>query len=106
MKKIDSISEMQKISEELRASGKTIAFVPTMGFLHEGHLELMREGKRRSDILIASIFINPIQFGFSEDLDAYPRDMEGDFKKAKVQEQTLFSYRQSKRCIPKTFRQQ
>ena len=103
MKKIDSISEMQKISEELRASGKTIAFVPTMGFLHEGHLELMREGNRRSDILIASIFINPTQFGFSEDLDAYPRDMEGDFKKAKSAGTDFIFIPSVKEMYPKNF---
>jgi len=81
MRIIKTISEMQKQSNELRSSGKTVAFVPTMGFLHEGHLELIRFGKKAADILVVSIFVNPTQFGPNEDFDAYPRDMEGDLSK-------------------------
>jgi pantoate--beta-alanine ligase len=73
---------MQQKSEELRQAGHTIAFVPTMGFLHEGHLELMRVGKKSADLLIISIFVNPTQFGPHEDFDQYPRDTEGDLTKA------------------------
>lgn len=82
MELIQSVREMQERSEALRMAGKSIAFVPTMGFLHEGHLELMRAGKRHCDVLIVSIFVNPTQFGPSEDLDKYPRDTEGDLAKA------------------------
>ncbi len=82
MKVIETIDAMQKVCEELRLSGKTIALVPTMGFFHEGHLELMRVGKRLADILAISIFVNPTQFGPSEDFQTYPRDMEGDLAKA------------------------
>ncbi|MBN1848815.1 MAG: pantoate--beta-alanine ligase [Deltaproteobacteria bacterium] len=81
MKIIKKILEMQDQSDHLRSSGKKIAFVPTMGFLHEGHLELMRYGKKTVDTLVVSIFVNPTQFGPNEDFDAYPRDMEGDLLK-------------------------
>src|SRR5512134_3514420 len=78
MRIIESIAEMQAFSREARKEGNTIALVPTMGFLHQGHASLMVEGRRRADILVASIFVNPTQFGPTEDFDAYPRDLERD----------------------------
>jgi pantoate--beta-alanine ligase len=82
MEIIKAAAQMQVTSESLRCSGQAIAFVPTMGFLHEGHIELMRTGKRYSDKLVISIFVNPTQFGPNEDFKHYPRDTEGDLKKA------------------------
>lgn len=78
MKLIHDVQEMQAVSLSRKRQGKRIAFVPTMGFLHEGHASLMREGRKSGDILVLSIFVNPTQFGANEDLDLYPRNLEGD----------------------------
>lgn len=82
MKLITDIKEMQRYSKEARGSGKAIAFVPTMGYLHEGHLSLLKEGRKRADLLVMSIFVNPTQFGPGEDYASYPRDMRRDMEMA------------------------
>ena len=82
MQLIRDVEEMQQTAEKLRLSGKILALVPTMGFFHEGHLELMRVAKRHADVVVVSIFVNPTQFGPKEDLDTYPGDLEGDLFKA------------------------
>ena len=82
MEVIKTIKEMKEFSSQARQKGQTIAFVPTMGFFHEGHLSLMREGRKLGDLLIISLFVNPTQFGPSEDFQKYPKDLEKDGKMA------------------------
>jgi pantoate--beta-alanine ligase len=78
MKIIKSAKEMQVLSESLRNQGTIVTFVPTMGYFHEGHLNLMREGRKRGDCVVISIYVNPTQFGPNEDFEQYPRDFERD----------------------------
>lgn len=82
MKIIETISEMREFIAAARKAGKTIGLVPTMGALHEGHLTLMEEAKEKCEIVVASIFVNPTQFGPNEDLESYPRDLAKDAAKA------------------------
>lgn len=81
MKIILSQADMKACSEGGRRDGKKIAFVPTMGSLHEGHLALFREGKKRGDLLVVSIFVNPTQFNDPKDYERYPRNLTEDLKK-------------------------
>ena len=81
MQSFESIATLQERIRQAKQQGLSIGFVPTMGNLHEGHLSLVRKAKAESDFVIVSIFVNPMQFGPNEDLDAYPRTLEDDKSK-------------------------
>jgi pantoate--beta-alanine ligase len=82
MKFVETISEMRGVVADARGKGQGIAFVPTMGALHEGHLTLVDEARRVGEIVVMSVFVNPLQFGPSEDFARYPRTLEDDAKLA------------------------
>ena len=78
MKTVESIAELRRLRKQWHQEGKTVGFVPTMGNLHAGHLKLITAARQSCDIVVASIFVNPLQFGQNEDLDTYPRTIKED----------------------------
>lgn len=81
MKIFHTIAGLREVLDEARQQGKALGFVPTMGNLHEGHLQLVHQAGELSDVVIASIFVNPLQFGLNEDWEKYPRTFEDDVRK-------------------------
>jgi pantoate--beta-alanine ligase len=82
MKLVTTIAELRTVTDETRAAGKRVGLVPTMGYLHDGHLSLMHRSVADNDLTVSTIFVNPLQFAAGEDLSTYPRDPEGDRGKA------------------------
>ncbi len=103
MQIINHITDMQHWSEARRLEGKRIAFVPTMGFLHEGHLSLVREGKKRGDVVIVSIFVNPMQFNQQADFATYPRSLEQDQRMLEEVSTDVLFYPKAQEIYPQGF---
>ena len=101
---VQKIQEMKEIAKKLKKEGKSIGFVPTMGYLHEGHLSLVRLSKQQNDITIMSIFVNPIQFGPNEDYDRYPRDFERDKSLAEKEGVDYIFYPSVEEMYPEDFK--
>lgn len=94
---------LQKHILDKKREGKIISLVPTMGYLHEGHLSLMKEARKLGDIVIVSIFVNPTQFGPNEDLDKYPRDFEGDEAKCEKESVDIIFYPTPENMYPENY---
>lgn len=101
---IRTVKEMQQRAEELRLEGRRIGFVPTMGYLHEGHLSLLNLARKHSDITVMSIFVNPTQFGPNEDYDRYPRDFARDERLARERGCDILFYPSVHEMYPKPYR--
>lgn len=103
MKIIETITEMREFVEHAQQQGQSIALVPTMGSLHEGHLTLMRHAKQCCDIVVVSIFVNPTQFGPNEDYAKYPRDLAGDSEAAASAGVEVIFHPQAKEMYPQGY---
>jgi len=100
MKVISNIRQMQSWSKRIHRKGQTIGFVPTMGYLHQGHLSLMRAARRENDYLVISIFVNPTQFGPKEDFKRYPRNFIRDKKLSRLAGVDVIFYPRAKDTYP------
>lgn len=103
MKIIETVKQMQETSDGLRLAGKKIGFVPTMGYLHEGHLALVRKARQISDTVVVSIFVNPTQFGPTEDLDRYPRDFERDRMLLEAEKTDIIFFPDARQMYPERY---
>ncbi len=103
MKIVETIAEVREQVKQWRKEGLTVGLVPTMGYLHEGHKSLIDRAVAENDRVVVSVFVNPMQFGPSEDLESYPRDMDRDAALCEKQVQALFSIRIQAKCTTRIF---
>ncbi len=104
MKIVKEIAELKKLVKQIKNKKKIIGFVPTMGYLHEGHLSLIRIAHKHSDYVVCSIFVNPIQFGPNEDFNRYPRDLKRDEGLLKSERVDLLFYPKLKAMYPDDYK--
>lgn len=103
MIEIHSKAELRRAVREVKSKGQRIGFVPTMGFLHEGHLSLMRRARAENDLVVTSVFVNPTQFAPHEDLDTYPRDAERDAALMRAEEVDIAFFPTVETIYPKGY---
>lgn len=103
MKIIKSPAKMQRFSDRAKEMGQAIGFVPTMGYLHEGHLSLIRKARKETDLVVISIFVNPTQFGPREDYKRYPRDLERDVRLSRDAGVDVIFYPSVRQMYPRGF---
>jgi len=103
MRIVQPIPEMQALADEIRAQGKVIGFVPTMGYFHQGHLSLMRLAAQKADVVVISLFVNPTQFGPGEDFEEYPRDFNRDKNLAEENGVDIIFHPDQKEMYPEGF---
>lgn len=101
---IDNPYKLQQFIKGEKAKGKSIGFVPTMGFLHQGHLSLIERARKENDVVVVSIFVNPTQFGEGEDFEIYPRDFERDLSLINTVGADVIFYPQVDDIYPKNFK--
>lgn len=104
MRLVEKVVEMKEVAQTLRRQGKIIGFVPTMGYLHAGHLSLVRAARRETAITVVSIFVNPIQFGPKEDFNRYPRDLSRDRAMLEAEGVDYLFYPSSEEMYPPGFK--
>lgn len=103
MKIIHSVEALRQAVKAEKKAGKSVGFVPTMGFLHDGHMSLVKAAKKDNEFVVASIFVNPTQFGENEDLDAYPKDLEGDQNKLEHEGVDILFYPTAEEMYPQGY---
>jgi pantoate--beta-alanine ligase len=104
LKVVHSIKEMRNATKQLHGLNKSVGLVPTMGAFHKGHLQLMRTARKENDVVVVSLFVNPIQFGPQEDYQKYPRVFEHDLKLAKTEEVDILFVPNKEEMYPSPFR--